>query len=140
MKKERKKRVPSFKGQVRATYNSSGADAAVKLGYEVGTKQSRLLRWLKQWSNGKVTEIEPAPVRVSERAQRVEVFPGRRVPSDQRWLGAVVHEGVSQSSVRLIQCPQDTLRGTIQIYPNDWFKPVVETGKLRGREKRTRTS
>jgi hypothetical protein len=115
--REKRKRLPSCKRQVREAFNSSGVDAAVKLGYECSTSQSRLTRWIKQWTNGAVTEIIAAPVRVSDRARRVKIF--------ENWYGAVVEEGPEQSGVRITRCPHDTMTGSVQYYPNKWLKPLA---------------
>lgn len=133
---EKTKRGPSFKRQVREIYQTSGKDKAVTHAYECGIKQARLLRWLKVWSEGKITSVDPAPVRVSTRRKLVELWWWKRKPRDKRWIGALLEVGPEQSIILLTECPHETLRGTQYCVPNyDYQELKDETKKERRRER-----
>lgn len=124
---EKVKRGPSYKRQIREIFETAGLQPAVYHAYEVGIKKPRLLRWLGQWSDGKVTQIEDAPVRVSARRKLVEIYPKARKPRDQRWIGALLDAGPEQSIILITECPHETLRGTQYCVPNDHYIPFVQT-------------
>jgi len=119
----------SKRGRVRAALNAEGAEAAAKLGEELGVSSSKIKRWLRIWAGGNDSSSSPEPD-VGDRARstltgmpmsavrKLKADPANRVVlvgSSRGTAGTIVQAGPEQSVVRWDS-------GAEAIVPNEWVR------------------
>lgn len=120
-------------------FTSEGIDAAVALGKELGVPESKMQRWLREWSgthgktDTKVTRRETKTMSsdtstlLKSRKKQVEIVAKRG--KGKPMLGYVLNAGPEQSEIYITDGPE-SLIDKVQYFSNDALKEIKSKREL----------
>jgi hypothetical protein len=117
------------KVQCRAMFMSEGEVASRNLGSRLAIPDTKMDRWIREWSNKmgpKKVDLETRHKEnmaiIDRRKKKVEIFPGKNKKSKQM-IGYVMEGGPEQSQVYIIDGPE-SLINKVQIFMNKDLKEI----------------
>lgn len=120
------------KVRCKALFKSKGADAAIALARELSIAETRLQRWIREWSDvppdherRSTYTDHPRPPTVDSNKPRVEIYPPAKGKKKltKPLLGVVLEKGPEQSVVYIYDGPE-SLISKVQTFVNKDLKPL----------------
>lgn len=123
------------KVRIKNAYRTEGQEAAVALGKELKIHDTKMQRWLREWSNirkpetrqlngdaAKEERVKETEKLLEQRKKKVEIIGTKKT---KRMIAYVLTPGPQQSILYIIEGPESMLR-KVQCFSNEAFREIAK--------------